>query len=327
MSEQRLKTSIAILGAGDVGATVAYTLLQNPICSEVILVDPKKELLEAQVRDLGDATYGGRAATRIRLGTHQEAGQADVVVITAGAKQKPGETRLSLLSRNLHILSSIFTSMSPISPHTILLLVANPVDILTYFARKLSGLPESQVLGTGTSLDSARLRGILAQKAEVSPSSIDAYVLGEHGDSQFVAWSNASIGSTPLRLALSAKLSDEFKADIESHTRGAAGAIIAAKGCTAYGIGNVAASICKYILFDSRTVRPLSFYQPELGCCLSMPAVIGRKGILRAMPMQLDEDERKLLEDCAEGLRAVIDSAEKELKADNELSHALERHT
>ncbi|KAF1971435.1 l-lactate dehydrogenase-like protein [Bimuria novae-zelandiae CBS 107.79] len=326
MAEKRLKTSIAILGCGEVGATLAYTLLQNPICSEVILVDPKKELLEAQVRDLGDATYGSRATTKIRAGTHKEAGQADIVVVTAGAKQKPGESRLSLLSRNLHILSSIFTSMSPISPHTILLLVANPVDILTYFARKLSGLPESQVLGTGTSLDSARLRGILAQKAEVSPSNIDAYVLGEHGDSQFVAWSTASIGSTPLHLALPNTLTEEFKTEIANHTRGAAGAIIAAKGCTAYGIGNVAASICKYILFDGRTVRPLSFYQSELGCCLSMPAVIGRTGILRTMPIQLDQEEQKLLEDCAKGLRAVIKGAEKELKADDELSQALEKH-
>jgi L-lactate dehydrogenase len=187
MNQPKLKTTIAVLGCGDVGATLAYTLILQSVCSEVILVDPKAELLEGQVRDLSDATYRGGSGTKIRAGTHKEAGQADIVVITAGAKQKPGESRLSLLSRNLHILSSIFNSMAPISPHTILLLVANPVDILTYFARKLSGLPESQVLGTGTSLDSARLRGILAQKAEVAPNSIDAYVLGEHGDSQFVS--------------------------------------------------------------------------------------------------------------------------------------------
>lgn len=188
MTHPKLPTRIAVIGCGDVGATLAYTLILQSVCGEVILVDPKRELLEGQVRDLSDATYRGGSATKIRAGTHQEAGQADIVVITAGAKQKTGESRLSLLSRNLHILSSIFKSMAPISPHTILLLVANPVDILTYFARKMSGLPESQVLGTGTSLDSARLRGILAQKAEVAPNSIDAYVLGEHGDSQFVSW-------------------------------------------------------------------------------------------------------------------------------------------
>jgi L-lactate dehydrogenase len=183
MNQPKLKTTIAVIGCGDVGATLAYTLILQSICTEVILVDPKTSLLQGQVRDLKDATCRG---TKIRAGTHAEAGQADIIVITAGAKQKHGESRLSLLSRNLHILSSILGALKPMSPHAILLLVANPVDILTYFARKMSGLPETQVLGSGTSLDSARLRGILAQKMELSPSSIDAYVLGEHGDSQFV---------------------------------------------------------------------------------------------------------------------------------------------
>ncbi|KAH7072908.1 l-lactate dehydrogenase-like protein [Paraphoma chrysanthemicola] len=325
MNQPKLKTTIAVLGCGDVGATLAYTLILQSICSEVILVDPKTTLLEGQVRDLSDATYRGGSGTKIRAGTHKDAGQADIIVITAGAKQKPGESRLSLLSRNLHILSSIFGSMAPISEHAILLLVANPVDILTYFARKMSGLPESQVLGTGTSLDSARLRGILAQKAEVAPNSVDAFVLGEHGESQFIAWSSATIGTTPLRLVLPSHFSSStFKSEIASHTRGAAGAIIAAKGCTSYGIGNIAASICKYILYDSRTVRPLSFYQPDLGCCLSMPAVIGRRGIVKAMPIELDETEREELESCARGLRMVIEGAEKELSADKELEKALE---
>ncbi|ORX91585.1 l-lactate dehydrogenase-like protein [Clohesyomyces aquaticus] len=321
---QRLKTSIAILGCGDVGSTLAYTLILNPICSEVILVDPKTALLEAQVRDLNDATYRGNTGTKVRAGTHKDAGQADIVVITAGAKQKIGESRLSLLSRNLYILSSIFSSMSPINPDTILLLVANPVDILTYFAQRLSGLPASQVIGTGTTLDSGRLRGVLAQKTEVSPNSIDAYVLGEHGDSQFIAWSSILIGTAPLRLALPNGITPEFKEEIATHTRGAAAAIIAAKGCTAYGIGNMAASICKYILFDQRTVRPISFYQPELGCCLSMPAVLGRKGIIQSMPIVLDEEEQMELEKCARHLRGVIESAEKELVAEKGLQKAIE---
>ncbi|CAN9435288.1 unnamed protein product [Alternaria alternata] len=290
MASPKLKTTIAILGCGDVGSTLAYTLILQPICSEVILVDLKASLLEAQVRDLNDATYRGGSGVKVRAGTHKDAGQADIVVITAGAKQKTGES----------------------------------LDILTYFARRLSGLPENQVLGTGTSLDSARLRGVLAEKAEVAPNSIDAYVLGEHGDSQFIAWSSATIGTTPLALTLPPNtLTSEFKSQISSHTRGAAGAIIAAKGCTAYGIGNIAASICKYILFDSRSVRPLSFYQPELGCCLSMPAVVGRKGIIKAMPIQLDEEERAQLDACAKGLRGVIEGAEKELSADRELEKAL----
>jgi L-lactate dehydrogenase len=139
-----------------------------------------------------------------------------------------------------------------------------------------------------------------------------------------IAWSSATIGTTPLRLALPNQLTPDFKASIAAHTRGAAGAIIAAKGCTSYGIGNIAASICKYILYDSRSVRPLCFYQPELGCCLSMPAVVGRRGIVKAMPIELDESEKRELETCARGLRAVIEGAEKELSADKELEKALE---
>ncbi|KAF2281052.1 l-lactate dehydrogenase-like protein [Westerdykella ornata] len=328
MDEQKLNRTIAIFGCGEVGATLAYTLVLNPICNEVILVDPKTDLLEAQVRDLNDATFRGNNGTRVRAGTPRDAAQADIIVITAGAKQKPGESRLSLLSRNLNILRTIFSAMQPINPHAIALLVANPVDILTYFARKLSGLPESQVLGTGTTLDSARLRGVLAQRAEVAPNSIDAYVLGEHGDSQFIAWSSITIGTTPLEQALpEGHFTPNFKQEIAEHTRGAAAAIIASKGCTAYGIGNIAASICKYILYDVRCVRPLSYYQPDLECCLSMPAVIGRKGIVRAMPMRLDEGERRELEACAGHLRGVIDGVEMELKAKVELQSALEKET
>jgi L-lactate dehydrogenase len=214
--------------------------------------------------------------------------------------------------------------MAPINPNTILLLVANPVDILTYFARKMSGLPESQVLGTGTSLDSARLRGILGKKTGVAPHSIMGYVLGEHGDSQFIAWSSCTIGATPLSLAMGDELTDEFKKEIAEHTRGAAAAIIASKGCTAYGIGNIAASICKYILFDQRTVRPLSYYQPELGCCLSMPAVLGRKGIIRGMPIELNEVEMQDLKACAKNLRGIIEGAEEEMDADQKLKVAFE---
>jgi L-lactate dehydrogenase len=127
-----------------------------------------------------------------------------------------------------------------------------------------------------------------------------------------------------LALAFGAELTEEFKTEVASHTRGAAGAIIAAKGCTSYGIGNTAASICRHILFDSRTVRPLSFYQPDLDCCLSMPAVIGRRGIVKAMPIELVESEKLDLKSCARGLRAVIEGAEKELTADRELERALE---
>lgn len=188
MPPPKLKSTIAIFGCGDVGATLAYTLILQSTATEVLLVDPKTSLLAGQVRDLRDATYRSGSGTKIRSATASEARSADIIVITAGAKQKPGESRLGLLNRNLRILAAICDDMRPISPHAVLLLVANPVDVLTYFAQRMSGLPAGQVLGTGTSLDSARLRGVLAERAEVAPNSIDAYVLGEHGDGQFVSF-------------------------------------------------------------------------------------------------------------------------------------------
>jgi L-lactate dehydrogenase len=165
--------TIAIIGAGSVGSAIAQSLLLRRIVSDIILVDIDHKLCEAQVLDLSDAAY--LSNTRIRAGTHAEAGQASIIIVSAGAKQKIGDTRLSLINRNFHILNDVLGSMKPIRSDAILVLVANPVDVLTYFAHQLSGLPRNQVLGSGTLLDSIRLRGILASKLQVddSPSQIN----------------------------------------------------------------------------------------------------------------------------------------------------------
>lgn len=218
-----------------------------------------------------------------------------------------GESRTDLIGRNKAILESAINDMKPFRPDTILLLVANPVDVLTYFAQKFSGLPKHQVIGSGTFLDSARLRGILATKAEVAASSIDAYVLGEHGESQFVAWSLASVGGVPLDEAMAASQSIDKKA-IAEETKNKATNIIQSKGATNYGIGGVAASICKSILFDQRNIRPVSHYQNDLDVCLSVPAVLGRKGIVRNVPMPLSGEEKELLEKSAKALREFIEA-------------------
>lgn len=198
--------------------------------------------------------------------------------------------------------------MKPFREDTVLLLVANPVDVLTYFAQQYSDLPRQQVIGSGTFLDSARLRGILAKRAEVAASSIDAYVLGEHGESQFVAWSLASIGGVPLSSALSSLDRAADKTAIADETKNKATSIIENKGATNYGIGGVAASICKSILFDEKIVRPVSYYQDGLGVCLSMPAVLGRGGVVRSVPMPLDGEEKRLLEKSAKTLKEVINA-------------------
>ncbi|EXJ77389.1 hypothetical protein A1O3_09615 [Capronia epimyces CBS 606.96] len=306
------KTRIAVLGAGSVGSAVALCLILNPVSSEVVLVDPNTAIRDAQVKDLGDATtyHGavGGGGVRIRGGTHKEAGQCDIVVISAGAKQRHGESRTDLLGRNLAILKSATNDMKPFREDTVILIVANPCDVLTYFAQKYSGLPKGQVIGSGTFLDSARLRGILSEKIAVDASSIDAYVLGEHGESQMVAWSCVTIGAVPLDQCLPPNVTLDRKA-IARETKDKAAKIIEAKGATAYGIAALSASICKSILFDQRNVRPISHWVDELGCCLSLPVVLGRRGIVRSLNMPLHQEEKELLLKSASTLKDFIAQA------------------
>lgn len=232
-----------------------------------------------------------------------------MVVIAAGAKQRSGESRTDLLSRNLKILRSAINDMKPFREDAVLLLVANPVDVLTYFAQQMSGLPKSQVIGSGTFLDSTRLRGILARHVSVDASSIHAFVLGEHGDSQLVAWSTISVGGVPLFDAFPSKDTHIDRSSVAAETRDKAASIIQAKGATAFGIGAVAASLCKSILYDENKVRPVSHWNEELGCCLSLPAVLGRKGLVRNLKITLADDERALLDQSAEKLRGLIATA------------------
>ena len=246
------------------------------------------------------------SGVRIRAGTHKEAGQCAIAIITAGAKQRPGESRTDLLQRNLHILRSAIGDMKPFHEDTVLLLVANPVDVLTYFAHEMSGLPREQVIGSGTFLDSARLRGILARKLDLDSSSIHAYVVGEHGDSQLVAWSTITVGAVPLDDELRRRSITIDRKAVAEETRDKAAKIIQAKGATAYGIGRVAAVLCKSIMFDERKVRPVSQWNEEFKCCLSLPVVLGRKGVVRDLSISLSQEEKALLEKSAETLRGLI---------------------
>ncbi|SPO05261.1 related to lactate dehydrogenase [Cephalotrichum gorgonifer] len=298
----RQTTRIAIIGAGDVGAAIAFACIMSHAAGEILLVDVKPAFLAAQVLDLNDAAYRGTPS--IRAGTFEEAGQCDIIVVTAGAKQRPGESRLELIGRNIRILREVIGEMRPFKNDAILLLVANPVDVLTCFAQEVSGLPREQVIGSGTFLDSIRLKKRISEKSGISANSIEAYVLGEHGDSQFVAWSIATICGTPLLKALPPST---FDADaIGEQCRNAAATIIDGKGATSFGIGAVVSSICSTILLDKHLVRPISHWVPELGCCISLPVVLGRRGAARALPLGLSDEENALLEKSAETLRGVI---------------------
>ena len=304
-----LTAKVAIIGAGDVGSTIAYSLVLNPIAGDVLLIDPKTEVRDAQAQDLSDSTYHGDTSTRVRPAEPKEAGQCDIIVITAGAPQQEGESRTDLIGKNIKILSSAIEPMKPFREDAIILVVANPVDPLTYFAQKMSGLPHNQVFGSGTFLDSARLRGILAERTGIAADSIEAHVLGEHGDSQLVAWSHAAIRGVPIDQVVTEPLDKDGIAD---ETKQKAATISKAKGATNYGIGGVASSLCKSVLFDQRNIRPVSHWQEEFGVCLSMPAVIGREGIVRSMPMKLSNDEKTKLEESAKSMKEIIEGVEKD---------------
>lgn len=292
---------IAIIGAGSVGATCAYALLLRRISSQILLVDPDIPRLNAQVQDLSDAAF--LSNTRVRSATPREAGQCNIVVITAGAKQREGESRRDLIHRNHAIISCVIQDMSPTRNDAVLLLVSNPVDALTYFAQKLSGLPKGQVIGSGTYLDSVRLRSALAQQIQVADADIDAYVLGEHGDSQTVAWSTAAVAGRPIQSLVPSASS---LSSLAIAAKDKAYSIIAAKGATAYGIASVVSAICESIIFDQRHVRPLSHWVERFGTCISLPAVLGNGGVLRTIDIPLNEEEDEKLLKSVEKIKETV---------------------
>src|SRR5579863_7035237 len=278
-------SKIAIIGAGSVGSTAAYALLLKNIAAEIILIDIDEIRCQGEILDLSDAlSFDG--TSRIRAGTAQDAAKANIIIIAAGKAQNPDETRQKLFSANKAIISNIFTSIKPINPQAIIIMVTNPVDPLTMLAQSLSGLQRNQVFGTGTFLDTLRLRGLIAQKADVSIESINAYVIGEHGDAQCAAWSSADIAGIPI-----AQFPGILKEDctiMAQQTKDKAYDIIACKGSTSFGIAACVAAMCEAIIFDQKIIMPLSTYVEKYKTCLSMPAVLGENGIEKIISIPLN---------------------------------------
>jgi len=296
-------SQIAIIGAGAVGSTTAYALMLQNIAADIILVDIDEPRCKGEVLDLSGAlSFSGTSA--IRSGTSKEAGQAKIIIIAAGARQKPGQSRIDLLQTNKKIVSSVIEKIEPINPDTIIIMVTNPVDILTLHAQNLVKLPKKQVFGSGTFLDTQRLRGIIAEKINIAEQSIHAYILGEHGDTQFPAWSCARVAGIPLLDF--PQLTEKDLDFIAEKTRQQAYEIIACKGATYYGIAACVAAICENILFDQKRVLPLSCYIDEFNICLSMPVVLGKNGIEQILSMPLNQQEQESLAYSAKQLRALI---------------------
>ena len=305
---------IAIVGAGRVGSTFACSLAASGLVGEVVLVDADVARAEGEVMDIVHATAFHRPV-RVRAGTLADARDALVTVITAGAAQQPGEPRTALFQRNLDVLRSVLESIVRANPEGLLLLTTNPVDALTHAALRLSGLPANRVIGSGTVLDSARLRSELAAHYDVDARNVHAYVLGEHGDSEFVAWSTASIGNVPLsefcRLTGMACTPTDMQA-IELRVRNAAYEIIRRKGATNFAIAAALTRIVEAIVRDESSVLTVStVLQGEYGItdvCLSLPAVVGRRGVRRVLPVQLDAAELQALRASASAITGVIGS-------------------
>lgn len=294
---------IAVIGVGAVGATTAYSIMMRNIASEIILVDVCQEKCMGEVFDMSDAIPAS-STSRITLGTLKEAGRADIIVITAGARRKPGQTRLDLININHKIIANIIENMLPINPKAVLIVVSNPVDIMTYCAQRRADLPLNRIIGSGTYLDTQRLRGYISDRLGISPQSIDAYILGEHGDSQFAVWSSAQIAGVPLKNFEGMTAQELDKLAQAAKQKGQD--IISLKDATFYGIASCVADICESIIFNQRRVFPVSTYHEKYGVCLSLPAVIGENGIEQILSVPLDDTETAKLANSAKKLNEAI---------------------
>ena len=303
---------IVVVGAGNVGATFAYALVQSGLASEIVLVDNNQARAEGEAMDLSHAVPFSRP-TRVRAGSLDDCVDAVITVITAGAGQKPGETRMDLARRNDAILSSIVRRVAEANRSGIVIVTTNPVDVLTARAVASANLPPGQVFGTGTILDTARFRALLAERLEVDPRSIHAFVVGEHGDSEVAVWSSANVaGVSVLDYCAQAgrELDDAEMDNIAAEVRDAAYEIIERKGATQYGVAAGMLRLVEAILRDQHTILPVSapipgFYGID-GVCLSLPAVIGRTGVERMIEIPLAADEQDALRRSAEVVRNAV---------------------
>ncbi|WP_018238747.1 L-lactate dehydrogenase [Ensifer sp. BR816] len=305
---------VGIVGTGMVGSAAAYALGLRGVASEVVLVDLDPALAEAHALDIAHAMPFA-SGTSISHGDYDRLRDAGVVIIAAGVAQRPGETRTDLLGRNAAVFRTVVGEIMRVCPDAILLVASNPVDIMTQVARVYSGLPAQRVIGSGTILDTARFRSLLGAHLRVSPRSVHAYVLGEHGDSQVLAWSGARAGTVPIALfgaQIGAPITEAVRTEIDDKTRNAAYAIIKGKGSTYYGIGAGLARIVGAIRQDEQAVLSVSSVTPLVegvqDVALSIPRVIGRDGIATELLPDLDAQERAALQRSASLLRGLFES-------------------
>jgi len=306
---------VAVIGAGSVGATLAYACLIRGVAQQVALCDLNTAKVEAEVLDLRHGLQFVPRADVVGSDDVAVCAGADVVAITAGAKQKPGQTRLDLAGTNVAMCRSLVPRILEVAPDAVLVMVTNPVDVLTYAALRFSGLPSRRVLGTGTVLDSSRLRDLLARYCGVAVQSVHAWIVGEHGDSEFPLWSSASVGSVPLEqfsLGGRPQLDQDAKDRIAIEVITAAERIIRGKGATNYAIGLAASRVIEAIVRDESRVLPVtSLLDGPYGLkdvCLSLPAVVNRSGVEGILSIPMSDPELEAIRLSADAVRSVATS-------------------
>lgn len=301
---------VSIVGAGFVGSTAAYALLLQGVVSELSLIDINKEKAEGEILDLRQGLPFLKN-TKLQFGsTYELCNDSDIVVICAGFAQKTGETRLQLVQRNSELFKIMIPQIVKYAPNSILLVVTNPVDILTALTIRYSGFPKERVFGTGTALDTARFRFLLSQEFHISPKSIHAFILGEHGDSEFPVLSTANISG--LKLEYIEGYSEDKIKELYLKTKNAAYEIISKKGATYYAIGVAISKICKSIIEDQNEIIPISTYIENYydvkDVCLSIPCVLGKGGIERRIQLPLNEQEITHLRNSGNILKNILNT-------------------
>ena len=296
---------IVIIGCGNVGMSYAYSLI-NQKCNvdELVLIDKNIEKAKGEAMDLNHSIPYSPNVINIKAGDYSDCANADIVMLSAGANQEVGETRLDLIHKNDIIFKSIIELVMKNGFNGIFLVATNPVDAMSYITYKYSGLNPNKIIGTGTSLDTARLRYMLSRKFDINPKNVHAYVMGEHGDSEFVAWSTSLIGT----ISINNKLTKEEKLEISTQVRDSAYEIIKKKGNTSYGIGTCLVRITNAILNDENAIITVSTYDEE-ELYISIPCVISREGIREKLDINLSNEEEELLNKSKKVIKEVINSS------------------
>ena len=310
-----MSSKITIIGAGSVGATIAYTLSTQDIASEIVLIDINKQKVEGEVLDIAQGTCF-RDPIAITAGEYADAKDSDIVIITSGIARKPGQTRIELTQTNVDILKSITPEIVAAAPNALYVIVSNPVDIMTYVFTKISGLPENQIVGSGTLLDTARLRCGLSEHFKVAQKNIHAYVFGEHGDTSFVPWTGAYISGVSvdqyykLIRSMGRDVEELDKPGMLEYVQKSGGRIIANKGATFYAISAAVCKLCSILSSSSDSMATVSsMMHGEYGIedvCLSTLTLVGPEGIRGKVPMRMNKGEIEQLQASANALKAVI---------------------